>query len=83
MIGKLLPRALERLAGCAGELAEAGRLGCFMEAGRLGDTIKGLAMTFGLKEAELLGAEIVGAVQVKDAGQIEKLAGRVRELTTG
>jgi diguanylate cyclase (GGDEF)-like protein len=81
LVSELLPRAMERLAGCAGELAEAGRLGCFVEASRLGHTIKGLAMTFGLAEAELLGGEIEGAVQVGDAGRIEKLAGRVRELT--
>lgn len=82
LVSKLLPRALERLAGCAGELAEAGRLGCFVEAGWLGHTIKGLAMTFGLAEAEQLGGEIEGAVRVGDADRIEKLAGRVRELTT-
>jgi hypothetical protein len=83
LVYELIPRALERLAGCAGELAKAGRRRCFVEAGRLGHTIKGLGMTFGLIEAELLGREIEGAVQIEDAGRIEKLAGKVRELTTG
>jgi diguanylate cyclase (GGDEF)-like protein len=80
---EMIPRALERLKVCAGELEEAGRRGRFAEAGLLGHTIKGLGMTFGLTEAELLGEEIEGAVRVEDAGRIKKLAGSVRELTAG
>jgi len=77
-IGKMLPDVMVHLAGYAEKLVVPVAQGDFAEVGLLGHNIKGLGMTFGLPEAERLGAEIEAAAA---AGTAERLVAAVEEFT--
>jgi signal transduction histidine kinase/FixJ family two-component response regulator len=78
VLDKMLPDVMAHLAGYAEKLVVPVAQGDFAGVGLLGHNIKGLGMTFGLPEAERLGAEIEAAAA---AGAVERIAAAVEEFT--
>jgi signal transduction histidine kinase/FixJ family two-component response regulator len=76
-LDRMLPDVMAHLAGYGEKLALPVAQGDFAGVGLLGHNIKGLGMTFGLPEAERLGAEIEAAAA---AGAVERIAAAVDEF---
>ncbi|MBI5527066.1 MAG: response regulator [Deltaproteobacteria bacterium] len=72
--GRLRGEALDRCRELAAQIGVAAAAGDWAGARRLGHSIKGLGMTFGLSEAEHVGAALEAAADANDAARCERFA---------
>jgi hypothetical protein len=78
-LAEMMPKVIERLRVCAEEAVSAGAAGDFATAGRMGHTIEGLGMTFGLIQAERLGREMEAAARDGDMARLQHVNAEVGE----